>query len=110
MVLAALVAGGVGHEHDDELLLRIGPPQRAVGAVPEELARAADEPGAATRRRAHRDRDAEAVAGGVRIRHRDVVLDLRRHLVGRHRLDRLAAEDARAVESAESSNIWPKRR
>src|SRR5205807_9250327 len=88
------LAGALHHEDRKEVFLRVDPEERAGHAAPEELAGRAWEWRDAGLG-AHRKAEAEAMAG----RHQ-LALDLhvRSEVIGRHPLQRLAADHPDAVE------------
>src|SRR3982074_1904328 len=90
------LAGALRHEDGEQLFFRIDPEERAAAAAPEELADRARE-----RRHAVMGADRKAKAKTMAGRQqRAVDLHAWVEVVGCHQLQRLAADDALAVERA----------
>src|SRR5687767_11337999 len=98
-VTLANLARRSGPHYDHEALLRVVPPDRAVGAVPAVVADAARYGGRAFNR-AHRHAQAEAITFAVSLDHLHVVHDLRAQVVARHHRHALRRDHAPALERA----------
>src|SRR5262245_7598310 len=90
------LAGALRNAHREQDLRRIGAEEGAGPAAPEKLADRARERRHAGLR-AHRETEAEAVAGGHQ---RALDLDVGAEMIGGHQIQRLAADDPAAVERA----------
>src|SRR4051812_34282924 len=98
-IVLADLAGPGGHRDHHELLLRIDPEDRAVGAVPAEVPDGAVRRGDA-RLGSHRHAETEPVTRAARFGTRDVVLDVLAEVIGGHQAHRLRTQHTLAIDDA----------